>query len=72
MRLILGRPTVEFSLDYDTFQVLLIEKIPGPKALPILGNALEVNVNPRGQSLQLTFIMLNTVIVEFKHKVKYM
>ncbi|KAK4329599.1 hypothetical protein Pmani_000074 [Petrolisthes manimaculis] len=28
-------------------KVLLIEQIPGPKALPILGNALEVNVEPR-------------------------
>ncbi|KAK4306925.1 hypothetical protein Pmani_021279 [Petrolisthes manimaculis] len=33
-------------------KVLLIEQIPGPKALPILGNALEVNVEPRGQSYQ--------------------
>ncbi|KAK3875312.1 hypothetical protein Pcinc_019808 [Petrolisthes cinctipes] len=28
-------------------KILLIEQIPGPKALPILGNALEVNVDPR-------------------------
>jgi len=27
--------------------ITMIEKIPGPKALPILGNALEVNVEPR-------------------------
>ncbi|KAK7015490.1 hypothetical protein SK128_011768, partial [Halocaridina rubra] len=28
-------------------KVALIEKIPGPRALPLLGNALEVNVDPR-------------------------
>ncbi|KAK8718601.1 hypothetical protein OTU49_014613, partial [Cherax quadricarinatus] len=28
-------------------KIWLIEQIPGPKALPILGNALEVNVEPR-------------------------
>ncbi|KAK4308911.1 hypothetical protein Pmani_019435 [Petrolisthes manimaculis] len=33
-------------------KVLLIEQIPGPKALPILGNALEVNVEPRGDPEQ--------------------
>ncbi|KAG7175071.1 cytochrome P450 313a3-like [Homarus americanus] len=28
-------------------RIWLIEQIPGPKGLPILGNALDVNVEPR-------------------------
>ncbi|CAL4060717.1 unnamed protein product, partial [Meganyctiphanes norvegica] len=33
--------------------IAMIEKIPGPRAIPILGNALEVNVEPREMFQQI-------------------
>lgn len=34
-------------------QVKLIERLPGPPALPILGNALDVNIDIVGKYIQL-------------------
>lgn len=43
--------------------VKLIEKIPGPAALPILGNAIEMNVDHDGEYFRFSFSFSFTIAV---------